>query len=89
MLVNHTIFVVAKEHNDLIIDKWNNNEEEQKRKSDLKREKAVLVTWKKMLMGLKNKKKVWKAYGRDSNGYLREEMNPFKNKKWVQSGKRL
>ena len=51
-LANHTTFVVAKEHINLMMEEWK-DEEEQKRKSDLKKEKAVLMTWKKIMLGLK------------------------------------
>ena len=75
-MTNHTTFVIAKKYIDLIIDKLK-VEEEQKRKSDLKREKAILMTWKKIMVSLKIMKKVQEAYGGDNNGHLREKMNPF------------
>ncbi len=74
--------VVAEEHSDLVMDEWDKDEEERKRKSDSKREKAVLVAWKKMLVGLRIMKRVREDYGGDGNGHLREEMNPFTNKKY-------
>ena len=43
MLANHTTFVIAEEHIDLVIDEWI-DEEEQRRKSDSKREKMVMIT---------------------------------------------
>lgn len=73
--------VVAEEHRDLVMDEWDKDEEERMRKSDSKREKAALVAWKKMLAGLRITKRVQEEYGGDVNGHLREEMNPFTNKK--------
>lgn len=73
--------VVAEEHCDLVMDEWDKDEEERKRKSDSKREKAVLVAWKKMLVGLRIMRRMREEYGGDGNGHLREEMNPFTNKK--------
>lgn len=73
--------VVAEEHSDLVMDEWDKDEEERKRKSDSKREKAVLVAWKKMLVGLRIMRRMREEYGGDGNGHLREEMNPFTNKK--------
>ena len=52
-----------------MIDEWDKYEEEQKKKSDLKRE-AVLIARKKMLVGVRIMKKVREAYGRDDNGHL-------------------
>ncbi len=43
MLANYIILVVGKEYIDLIIDEWDKDKEEQKRKSDLKREKMFLI----------------------------------------------
>lgn len=73
--------VVAEEHRDLVMDEWDKDEEERKRKSDSKREKAALMAWKKMLVGLRIMKRVREEYGGNVNGHLREEMNPFTNKK--------
>lgn len=73
--------VVAEEHSDLVMDEWDKDEEDRKRKSDSKREKAVLVAWKKMLVGLRIMRRMREEYGGDGNGHLREEMNPFTNKK--------
>lgn len=72
--------VIAEEHRDLVMDEWDKYEEERKRKSDSKREKAALVAWKKMLVGLRIMKRVREEYGGD-DAQLREEMNPFTNKK--------
>ena len=73
MLVDHIIFIIAKEHIDLMIESWKNIEE-QKRKSDLQREKTVLITWKLIMVGLKIMKRVHKVYGREKNKHLKEEM---------------
>lgn len=72
--------VVAEEHRDLVMDEWDKEEEERKRKLDLKREKAALVAWKKMLVGLRIMKRVREEYGGD-DAQLEEEINPFTNKK--------
>lgn len=73
--------IVAEEHTDLVMNEWTKDEEERKRKFDLKREKAALLAWKKMLVGLRITERVREEYGGDVNGHLREEMNPFTNKK--------
>lgn len=72
--------VVAEEHRDLVMDEWDKDEVERRRKSDLKREGAALVAWKKMLVGLRIMNRVREEYGGD-DGHLRENMNPFTNKK--------
>lgn len=71
--------VVAAENEDLVIDEWEKDEEERKRKEDAKREKAALATWRKFLMGLRILERVRDEYGGDGNAHLREEMNPFTN----------
>ena len=75
-MANHTTFVIAKEHIDFVMEEWK-DEEEQKRKSDLKKKKTVLMTWKKMMVGLKIIKRVQEVYGRDGNRHLKEEINPL------------
>lgn len=72
--------VIAEEHRDLVMDEWDKDEEERRRKSDSKREKVALVAWRKMLVGLRIMKRVREEYG-GADGHLREEMNPFTNKK--------
>ena len=65
------------------MDEWDKDKEKQKRESNSKREKAVLITWKKVLVGLRIIKKVQNAYNKNSNRYLREKMNLFTNKKEI------
>jgi xeroderma pigmentosum group C-complementing protein len=69
--------VVAKEHEDLVIDQWEKEEEERRRKEDSKREKAALGMWRKFLMGLRIVERVREEYG--EGGEEEEEMNPFTN----------
>ena len=69
-MANNIIFVIAKEHINLVMDEWK-DKKEQKRNSDSKKEKSVLIIWKKMIMSLKIRKRVQKAYGGDGNRQLR------------------
>lgn len=73
--------VVAVEHEDLIIHEWEKDEEEREIKEEGKREKAALAAWRKMLMGLRIMKRVQEEYGGDADEDLKEEVNPFTNKK--------
>lgn len=73
--------VVAAEHEHLVIDEWEKDEEERKIKEEDKREKAALAAWKKMLMGLRIMKRVQEEYGGDADAHMKETMNPFTNKK--------
>ena len=71
--------VVAAEHEDLVIDEWEKDEEERKRKEEGKREKLALNTWRKFLTGLRIIERVRDEYGGDADAHIREEMNPFTN----------
>lgn len=73
--------VVAAEHEELVIDEWKKDEEERKIKEEGKREKFALAAWRKMLMGLRIMKRVQEEYGADADEDLKEEVNPFINKK--------
>ncbi|MCJ1421373.1 hypothetical protein MMC32_007736 [Xylographa parallela] len=73
--------VIATEHEDAVIEEWEKDEEERKIKEDGKREKAALSMWRKFLMGLRIIERVQEEYGGDANGHMKEEMNPFTNKK--------
>lgn len=72
--------VVAAEHEDLVIDEWEKDEEERRIKEEGKREKAALATWRKFLMGLRIVARVREEYGGDADAHMKEEMNPFTNK---------
>ena len=71
--------VVAKAHKDLVIDRWEKDEEERKIKEEGKREKMALGTWRKWLMGLRIIQRVKEEYGGDADAHMKEEMNPFTN----------
>ncbi|MCJ1386110.1 hypothetical protein MMC17_009235 [Xylographa soralifera] len=73
--------VVAIEHEDAVIDEWKKDEEERRIKEEGKREKAALSMWRKFLMGLRIIERVQEEYGGDANGHMKEEVNPFTNKK--------
>ncbi|MCJ1401842.1 hypothetical protein MMC11_005059 [Xylographa trunciseda] len=73
--------VVASEHEDAVIDEWEKDEEERRIKEEAKREKAALSMWRKFLMGLRIIERVQEEYGGDANGHMKEETNPFTNKK--------
>lgn len=73
--------VVAAEHENLVIDEWEKDEEERKLKEEGKREKVALAAWKKFLMGLRIMKRVQEEYGGDADENLEKEVNPFTNKR--------
>ena len=73
--------VVAAEHENLVIDEWEKDEEERKVKEEYKREKVALAAWKKMLIGLRIMKRVNEEYGGDADAHMKEVINPFTNKK--------
>jgi xeroderma pigmentosum group C-complementing protein len=72
--------VVAAENEYKVLDEWEKDEEKRRIKEDGKREAAALAMWRKFLMGLRIIERVNDEYGIDSDGHLREEMNPFTNK---------
>ncbi len=76
--------VVAAENEDMVIDEWEKDEEERKRKEDAKREKVALATWRKFLMGLRIVERVRDEYGGDADAHLKDELNPFTNQNKVQ-----
>lgn len=73
--------VVATEHENLVIDEWEKNEEERKLKEEGKRVKVALAAWKKLLVGLRIMKRVQEEYAGDADENLKEEVNPFTSKK--------
>jgi len=76
--------VVAAENEDLVIDEWEKDEEERKRKDDAKRERVALATWRKFLMGLRIVERVRDEYGGDADAHVKDELNPFTNQNKVQ-----
>lgn len=73
--------VVAAEHEDLVIEEWEKDEQERKVKEEGKREKVALAAWKKMLIGLRIMRRVREEYGGNADEQLKEEINPFINRK--------
>ncbi|MCJ1466720.1 hypothetical protein MMC07_005340 [Pseudocyphellaria aurata] len=73
--------VVAAEHEDLVINEWEKDEQERKVKQEGKREKVALAAWRKMLMGLRIMRRVREEYGGNADEELKEEINPFTNRK--------
>ncbi|KAL8657288.1 MAG: hypothetical protein Q9226_002055 [Calogaya cf. arnoldii] len=71
--------VVAKEHEDMVIEEWEKDEEERMIKEEGKREKVALGMWRKLLMGLRIVERVRDEYG-EEGGEAREEFNPFTNR---------
>ena len=71
--------VVAEEHEHVVIDQWEKEEEERRIKEEGKREKVALATWRKWLMGLRIIQRVREEYGQDADAHMKEEMNPFTN----------
>ncbi|MCJ1297856.1 hypothetical protein MMC08_000644 [Hypocenomyce scalaris] len=72
--------VVAAEHEPLMIDEWEKDEEERRKKEEGKREKVALHLWRKFLMGLRIIERVREEYGGDADAHMKEEINPFTNK---------
>lgn len=75
--------VVAAEHENLVIDEWEKDEEERRQKEEGKREKMALHLWRKFLMGLRIVERVREEYGGDADAHMKEEMNPFTNNKKI------
>lgn len=73
--------VVAAEHENIVIDEWEKDEEERNIKEEAKREKVALATWKKMLTGLRIKQRVEEEYGGGNDAHMKEVKTPFTNNK--------
>ena len=73
--------IVAAEHERLVIEEWEKDEKERKIKEEGKREKVALAMWRKFLMGLRIVERVKAEYGNNADDHLREELNPFTNRK--------
>ena len=71
--------VVACEHEHALIDAWEEEEAVKRVKEDEKRNKLILSTWRKFLMGLRIVERVREEYG-DEDVVPREEINPFTNR---------
>ncbi|KAI9728105.1 MAG: hypothetical protein M1834_007821 [Cirrosporium novae-zelandiae] len=76
--------VIAEENEDLVIDAWKIEEEERKRKEDLKRQKAALSMWRRMLMAMRVVERFKEEYG-DAASNAKDEANPFVKKKKQES----
>ncbi|KAI5208068.1 hypothetical protein AUEXF2481DRAFT_7912 [Aureobasidium subglaciale EXF-2481] len=70
--------VVAAENEDAVIDAWEIEEAERKRKEDVKRQATNLHLWRKFLMGLRIVERIRTDYAGRSNEA--EEINPFVNR---------
>ncbi|KAK8210222.1 hypothetical protein M8818_003710 [Zalaria obscura] len=68
--------VVAIENEDAVIDAWEIEEVEKKRKEDTKKQALVLSLWRKFVMGLRIVERMKTEY-KDNGG---EEVNPFVNR---------
>ena len=73
--------VVASENEDILIDAWEEEEAKKRVKEDEKRNKLILGTWRKFLMGLRIVERVREEYGEDSESHLKDEINAFTNRK--------
>ena len=71
--------VVAKEHEETVMEEWKKDEEERKIKEEGKREKAALGMWRKFVVGLRIIERVREEYG-NAGGELKEEFNPYTNR---------
>ncbi|KAI5838005.1 Rad4 transglutaminase-like domain-containing protein [Morchella snyderi] len=70
--------IIASGSEDILRDAWRAEQEEIKRKSDVKREKAALALWRRFLMGLRIVKHLKDEYGDDSEDAV--DVNPFTKK---------
>lgn len=70
---------VAAEYEDMVIEAWKKDEEERRIKAEGKRATLALAMWRRFLMGLRIVERVREEYGGDSDGHLKEKMNPFTN----------
>lgn len=73
--------VVAAEHEDALIDAWEAEEEEKRRKEDVKREARALAMWRKFMMGMRIVQRMREDYAIDENATVPDDVNPFTNKK--------
>lgn len=70
--------VVAVEHEDAVIDAWETEEAERRRKEDVKREATNLHLWRKFLMGLRIVERIRSDYADRPDKV--DEVNPFVNR---------
>lgn len=70
--------VVAAENEDAVIDAWEIEEAERKRKEDVKRQATNLHLWRKFLMGLRIVERIRSDYAGRPNEI--DEVNPFVNR---------
>lgn len=68
--------VVALENEDAVIDAWEIDEAEKRRKEDVKKEALVLHLWRKFVMGMRIVERMRAEYA----GTKSEEVNPFVNR---------
>lgn len=61
--------VIAEEYHDKVMEELAKDEAEKKRKEDEKRQKLVLATWRRFLMGLRIRERIRKEYGDVDDSY--------------------
>ncbi|KAF2452755.1 Rad4 transglutaminase-like domain-containing protein [Lineolata rhizophorae] len=71
--------VVAAENEDLVIDAWEAEEVERKKKDDEKRVKTALNMWKKFYVGLRIIQRLGREYGVEAEA-MPDGINPFQRK---------
>ncbi|KAI9704803.1 MAG: hypothetical protein M1836_006583 [Candelina mexicana] len=69
--------VVAQGNEDIVMEAWEVDEDERRRKEEGKREKAALAMWRKFLMGLRIVQRVKEEYGGEGDAHIADEINPF------------
>ncbi len=69
--------VVAEGNEDMVMEAWEIDEEEKRKKEEGKREKNALSMWRKFLMGLRIIKRVREDYGDNGDAHMADEINPF------------
>ena len=73
--------VIAEENENLVMNAWEIDEEERRKKEEGKREKETLALWRKLLMGLRIIERVREDYGGDEGEPGVDEINPFTNRR--------
>ena len=71
--------VVAVDHEDTVIDAWEEQQEIQRQKEDAKRTARILGLWKKFLLGSRVLERMKKEYGTEG-GDMPDAVNPFTNR---------
>ncbi|KAI9720193.1 MAG: hypothetical protein M1812_003011 [Candelaria pacifica] len=69
--------VVAEGNEDMVMEAWEVDEEEKRKKEEGKRERTALAMWRKFLMGLRIVQRVKEDYGGNADAHITDDINPF------------